>query len=67
MEHRLWSGDDLAKLHRMAGKYPTVEIATELGRGVSALRVKAHELRISLRMKHPREGASSNADLKATG
>ena len=56
MEHRHWSADDLTKLRSMAGKHPTPRIAAELGRGISAVRVKAHELRISLRIKPDREG-----------
>jgi hypothetical protein len=35
----------------MAKRYPTRVIAAELGRGVSATTVKAHELRLSLKVQ----------------
>ena len=57
--HRHWSDDDLAKFRRMAGKYPPTRIAAELGRGIPAIRVKAHELRISLRVKREDGPASA--------
>ena len=66
MERRRWSADDMAKLQSMAGKYPAKHIAAELGRGLSATMVKAHQLRISLRMKH-REGRADNPDPGAAG
>ena len=56
---RRWSEDDLAKLQSMAGKYPAKHIAAELGRGLSATRVKAHLLRISLGRKPHREGGTA--------
>ena len=58
MERRRWSADDMAKLQSMARKYPAAQIAAELGRGLAATMMKAHELRISLRMKRNREGGS---------
>jgi hypothetical protein len=51
MPHRVWSEDDIAKLRSMAQKFPAAGIASDLGRGISAVTMKAHELRISLRMK----------------
>ena len=48
---KLWSDSDIEKLKSMAGNYPTAQIAQELGRGLSATMVKAHELHISLRRK----------------
>jgi hypothetical protein len=48
---RRWSSDDIGKLKAMAGKYPREKIAAELERGPSAIAVKAHQLRISLRWK----------------
>ena len=63
---RRWSEDDLAKLQSMAGKYPAKHIAAELGRGLSAM-VKAHQLRISLRMKPHREGGATSLDPGAAG
>jgi hypothetical protein len=43
-----WTSDEIAKLKAMAQKYPAAKIAAELGRGLPATRVKAHQLRISL-------------------
>ena len=47
---RQWSADDIAKLKGMAQKYPTTQIAAQLGRGPSAVTYKAHQLKISLRV-----------------
>jgi hypothetical protein len=46
-----WSEAEVAKLKSMAGKYPVQEIANELGRGIAATIMKAHDLRVSLRMQ----------------
>jgi hypothetical protein len=46
----------------MAQKHPAAKIAEELGRGVSAIFVKAHELKVSLRYKKP---AETTTDVKA--
>jgi hypothetical protein len=51
MQHKRWSAGDLAKLKNLAQKVPASQVAAELGRGLSATRVKAHEMRVSLRMK----------------
>jgi hypothetical protein len=67
MERRRWSDDDVAKLQSMAGKYPAKHIAAELGRGLSATMVKAHQLRISLRMKPHLEGGAASLDPGAAG
>jgi hypothetical protein len=48
---RSWTAEEVAKLQNMAGKYPTAQIAAELGRGVSSIAIKAHELGISLRVQ----------------
>jgi hypothetical protein len=53
---RRWTKDDINKLILMAQKYPTAQIAAELGRGRSATALKAHELKLSLRMRHKRKG-----------
>jgi len=37
-----WTDDEIAKLRTMAKKYPTDQIAQELGRGVGAIHMKAH-------------------------
>jgi hypothetical protein len=47
---RRWTYEDVAKLLSMAQKYPSAQIASEIGRPVSSVRTKAHELAISLRM-----------------
>jgi hypothetical protein len=65
--HRRWSADDVAKLKIMAQRFPASQIAAELGRGLSATMVKAHELRLSLRMKRDREGKSPSLDPGAAG
>jgi hypothetical protein len=46
-----WSADDIAKLKSMAQKYPTTTIAAQLGRSTAATIVKAHELKLSLRVR----------------
>jgi hypothetical protein len=51
MERKPWTKDDIAKLRAMAQKFPTAQIAAEIGRGHSATVMKAHELRISLSMR----------------
>jgi hypothetical protein len=48
---RRWSGDDIAKLKSLAHKYPTAAIAAQLGRSTAATIVKAHELKLSLRVR----------------
>jgi hypothetical protein len=34
----------------MARRYPTAQIASEMGRPINSVRTKAHEMAISLRM-----------------
>jgi hypothetical protein len=53
---RPWIDEDIAKLRGMARRYPTNQIANELGRGVPATVMKAHELKLLLRMK-PKKGS----------
>ncbi len=48
---RRWTPDEISKLKSMAQKHPAAKIAEELGRGVSATFVKAHELKVSLRYR----------------
>ena len=67
MKRKRWSADDLAKLQSMAQKYPAAQIAAELGRALGATMVKAHELRISLRMKPDHEGKSTDPEPGAAG
>jgi hypothetical protein len=47
---RNWTDDDIAKLKQMAQKFPTAKIAADLGRSIGATIVKAHELKLSLRV-----------------
>jgi hypothetical protein len=47
---RPWTYEDVAKLLNMAQKYPSAQIASEIGRPVASVRTKAHALSISLRM-----------------
>ena len=56
MNKRPWTTDDIAQLKSMARRVSTVEIAKQLGRGVSATVMKAHGLGISLRLK-PKQGS----------
>jgi hypothetical protein len=58
---RRWTESHVTKLRGMALKVPTAQIASELGRAVSATRVNANELRISLRMK-PKRGSRGAFD-----
>jgi hypothetical protein len=59
MRRRPWSEEDVSKLTAMAGRYPTREISRELGRGLGATILKAHQLRISLRTRPKRAGLSA--------
>lgn len=59
---RRWSQADVEKLKLMATKKPVAAIAAELERGVAATVMKAHELRISLRLK-PKRGSRKFLDL----
>ena len=42
--------DDIAKLKNMAQRKPPADIAAALGRSVGATSVKAHQLKVSLKM-----------------
>jgi hypothetical protein len=46
-----WTSHDVRKLKAMAGKHSLDEIAVELGRGPSAVKAKAYELRVSLKVQ----------------
>jgi len=48
---RHWSPGEIEKLQRLAGKRRSKEIAAELGRTPGSLAVKAHQLKISLRLE----------------
>lgn len=58
LEKRRWTQDEIASLINMAGKQPTAKIANLLGRGKTAVAVKAHELKISLRVQPFRSGVA---------
>jgi hypothetical protein len=49
---RRWTADDIAKLKNLAQRHPRAEIAAKLGRSVGATTVKAHQLKLSLRMRN---------------
>jgi hypothetical protein len=49
--HRPWTADDVAKLKKLAQRHPLAAIAAQLGRSPSATAVKAHQLKLSLRMQ----------------
>ena len=59
---RRWTGEDIQKLKSLAQKYPTASIAGQLGRSVSALAVKAHELKLSLRVRKDEVSLVSGRD-----
>lgn len=59
---RRWSQAEVEKLRLMATNKPAAAIAAELGRGVAATIMKAHELRISLRLK-PKRGSRTVVNL----
>jgi bifunctional pyridoxal-dependent enzyme with beta-cystathionase and maltose regulon repressor activities len=48
---RRWTGDEIAKLRNLAQRHPRAVIAAKLGRSVAATTLKAHELKLSLRMR----------------
>jgi hypothetical protein len=67
MKPQRWTAEDLLKLNSMAQKYPAAQIAAELGRGYSSVTIKAHELRISLRVKARRASPKANIDPGPSG
>jgi hypothetical protein len=62
---RRWSPEEISKLKSMAQKYPAAKIAEELGRGISATMVKAHELKLSMRYKKPAASEAAPAGTEA--
>jgi hypothetical protein len=60
-----WTPEEIAKLKDMAHKYPAAKIAEALGRGYSAVFVKAHELKLSLRLKKPADDETPDAGVQA--
>ena len=59
---KLWTEEDIAQLKSLARRYPTKEIAQQLGRGMPATIMMAHALKISLRLR-PKKG-SGEVDLR---
>jgi hypothetical protein len=57
---RRWTADEIAKLKNMAQKQRAAEIAAQLGRSAAATALKAHELKLSLRV--PRKSVERVAD-----
>jgi hypothetical protein len=53
-QRRRWTDEDVTNLLSMAQKYPSIQIATEIGRPLASVRTKAHNLAISLRMDRRR-------------
>jgi hypothetical protein len=45
---------DISRLKELAQKCPTAQIAAQLGRSYSATAVKAHELKLSLKLDRPK-------------
>jgi hypothetical protein len=56
---RRWTADDIAKLKNLAQKQPRQVIAAELGRSPSATAVKAHQLKLSLKVP-PKDAVTSS-------
>jgi hypothetical protein len=62
---KCWTPEEISKLKGMAQKYPAAKIAEALGRGHSAVLVKAHELKLSLRLKKPADGETADEGVEA--
>ena len=54
LNSRRWTADDIARLKNLARKYPAAAIARQLGRSAAATALKAHELKLSLRIQKPK-------------
>jgi hypothetical protein len=59
---RPWTWEEVEKLLNMAQKYPTAQIASEIGRPIPSVRTKAQELAISLRMDRDQQQDLPPAD-----
>ena len=57
---RRWTDDEIVKLKDMAQRKPPGDIAAALGRSVGATSVKAHQLKVSLKM--PKGGMRRHAN-----
>jgi hypothetical protein len=58
LNSRRWTADDIATLRNLARKYPAAAIARQLGRSAAATALKAHELKLSLRIQKPKAEAA---------
>jgi hypothetical protein len=47
---RRWTSDDISILKKLAQTHPMPQIAAQLGRSPSAVALKAHEMKLTLRM-----------------
>jgi DNA-directed RNA polymerase specialized sigma24 family protein len=69
MKRKRWTDEEDTELKRLAQKYRAAEIAERLGRSVAATMVRAHQLRVSLRMPERKkqgemDGAPAGTDLR---
>jgi hypothetical protein len=62
---RRWSDKEVAKLKSMAQKFPATAIAAQLSRSTAATILKAHELKLSLRVR--REAPTMDVDPGPSG
>jgi hypothetical protein len=63
---RLWTTEEIEKLQRLAGRRPRAEIAAELGRTLGSMAVKAHQLKISLKVGKKPARDRLPSDVEAT-
>jgi hypothetical protein len=59
LNSRRWTADDIATLKNLARKYPAAAIARQLGRSAAATALKAHELKLSLRIQERKAEAET--------
>lgn len=50
---RRWTADDISILKNLAQTHSTTQIAAQLGRSRSANALKAHELKLTLKVRRP--------------
>jgi hypothetical protein len=59
---RPWTIEDIKKLKMLAQRRKTADIAAELGRSQGSTAVKAHQLRISLRVPRKDQASQPSPD-----
>ena len=64
MSRRPWTPDDVAKLREMARRLPTVQIAKELERGVSATVMMAHGPEAETQARKRAAGSANRPNLE---